>query len=120
MDEGADENYTQDNFGALFHDATPKPLFAATAYLVRLLGKAEFAKDLTTDRDKCRMLEFRLGDGTPVLAAWTLRGEVPASLPEGFAVAECRDIMGNVIATPLDQAGTLRLSDSSTYLIGAN
>ena len=116
MDEGDDPKYTEHNFGQLFKDATPKPSFAATATLARILGKADVVGERSPEPEKWRMGEFVRKDKT-IYACWSVEGEVKADWPSALEGAEFLDLMGNEIPAPKAEDGKLRLDDSPVYAV---
>ena len=119
-DDGLRRGYTEHNFGLVHHDWTPKPSYAAVAFMTRHVGQRRYVCDLSSDRHTFRVAEFapeaESGSGT-VLALWSIEGtcewEVPASLGPW---TECRDLFGNVIEPPVISGRRLRLAESPIYL----
>lgn len=112
--------YTEHNFGFVFEDGTPKPSFAALAFMTRLLEGAETAGELSADRKRYRISSFQRG-GRKILACWSVEGTVEWALPADFGrVARCYDLMGNVVEVPLTERGLVRLDERPIYLIGEN
>ena len=116
MDEGKDAGYTEHNFGQLFKDATPKPSFAATATLARILGKADVVGEKSPEPEKWRMGEF-VREGRTVYACWSVEGEVKVDWPSALEGAKFLDLMGNEIPAPKTEDGKLRLDDSPVYAV---
>ena len=116
-DDGPRRNYTEDNFGLVREDYTPKPSFAAVAAMTRLLGDAEPLGSKSADERKYRFYVFRKGDRR-VTAAWSLGGEAVVDAPAGFALkdARCLDLQGNEIPVPT-RDGKLLLSEVPVYLV---
>ena len=119
-DDGLRRGYTEHNFGLVHHDWTPKPSYAAVAFMTRHVGQRRYVCDLSSDRHAFRVAEFapeaESGSGT-VLALWSVEGtcewEVPASLGPW---TECRDLFGNVIDPPVISGRRLCLAESPIYL----
>lgn len=121
MDEGNDPGYTEHNFGQLFNDCTPKPAFAATATLARLVGRTEAAREKSTEPDKWRMGEFERTDKNKmVYACWSVEGEIRVDWPSALDGTLFLDLMGNEIPAPKTEDGKLRLDDSPIYAVRNN
>lgn len=118
MDEGDDEKYTEHNFGQLFKDATPKPSFAATATLARILGKADVIGEKSSDPTTWRMGEFIRRDADlTIYACWSVDGEVKVDWPFVLEGSRFLDLMGNEIPAPRTENGQLRLSAYPVYAV---
>ena len=117
-DEGTEPSYTEHNFGQLFNDLTPKPSFAATAFLTRLLGKAEVVGDESTDQKKWRMPTF-VRNGKSVRAIWSVEGDMDIPMPEALRLAQFLDLMGNRIKAPVSEAGAIHLTEVPVYAVSA-
>ena len=99
-------------------DLSPKPSFAAVAYLTRLLGPATFRKDISRDPTKYRVAGF-VRDGKPILAAWCIEGDCEWEVPEAFGpLADCRDLCGNPQPVPVVEGRTIHLTERPVYLLG--
>ena len=113
---GPDRNYTEHNFGLVHEDFTPKPAYAAIAYLTRLLGDAEPKGDLSSDSKKYRLYRFEKS-GRTVLAAWSVNGNLDVSLPAAVtSVGGVRDIMGNDAKAATLECRTLHLTENPVYI----
>lgn len=117
MNEGKRPSYTEHNFGQLYYDATPKPAFAATAFLSRLLGQSKPCGERSPEREKYRLAEFEIAAGRRVIAGWCVEGECDAALPQGFSVDRAFDLMGNDLVNFAMQDGKVRLTENPIYLI---
>ena len=115
-DDGPDRSYTENNFGLVHEDCSPKPSLAAVAQLARTLGEAEPKGDCSKDPAKYRFYRFHRPDGD-VYLAWAVEGacevEVPAELGRGF---EVRDLMGNPEHRPVLKNGRIALDECPVYL----
>ena len=94
-DDGPKRNYTEHNFGPVFQDYTPKPSFAAVAFMARLIGEAKPLGEVGTDRQKHRIYGFERPDGRRVYAMWAIEGKTKVDLPADAVGGEIYDIMGN-------------------------
>ena len=94
-DDGPRRNYTEHNFGLLFADMTPKPSFAAVAFMARLVGDAEPLGEVGNDRARMRIYAFRRPDGKRVYAMWAIEDKAKVDLPADAVGGEIYDIMGN-------------------------
>ena len=118
--DGLRASYTEHNFGLVHHDWTPKPSYAAVAFLTRHVGQMRYVCDLSSDKHAFRVAEFApeagKKDGT-VLVLWSVEGacewEVPASRGPW---TECRDLFGNAIEPPVVSGRKLRLTECPIYL----
>ena len=116
MDDGPRRDFTEHNFGLVHQDGTPKPAFAAVAFMTRFLGDATFDRELSTKPDEFRMMRFRRGDSI-YLACWAVEGTCTVDLPESFGSAsKCFDFMGNVVCPPLSGKRVLTLTERPIYL----
>lgn len=112
--DGPDRYYTENNFGLVHEDCSPKPALAAIAFMTRLVGHARPQGALSKDREKYRIYLF--ADGMrEVLAAWSVEGDAVVELPTGWEKATCRDLQGNALPLPVME-GRLRLSETPIYL----
>jgi len=122
MNEGTDIHYTEHNFGQLFNDCTPKPSFAATAQLARLLGKAKVVGEKSPDPLQWRLAEFvrEEKDGNrKVFAVWSIEKDLEVEYPEEFKGAAYLDLMGNKIEAPLTKDGKLKVGTAPYYVVEA-
>ena len=118
--DGLRASYTEHNFGLVHHDWSPKPSYAAVAFLTRHVGQMRYVCDLSSDKHAFRVAEFApeagKKDGT-VLVLWSVEGacewEVPASRGPW---TECRDLFGNAIESPVISGRKLRLTECPIYL----
>lgn len=94
-DDGTRRNYTEHNFGLVFNDYTPKPSFAAVAFMSRMLGDAIPLGEVGQDKSQYRMLAFRRDDGRKIYVLWSVEGAETVALPEDAVGGEVFDIMGN-------------------------
>jgi hypothetical protein len=118
IDDGGERSGAEDSFGMLHRDLTPKPSFAAVAYLTRLLGTATFQKDLSTEPDQYRVAGF-VKNGKPILAVWSIEGECEWEVPAPFGpLDECRDLCGNPQPAPIIDGRRILLTERPIYLIG--
>ena len=122
-DDGPRRNYTEHNFGLLFTDMTPKPSFAAVAFMARLLGDAEPTGllDSVTDKAEYRVYGFRAKNGKNIYAMWAVEDEInihiKADLPPDAVGGTVYDLMGN--ARQLDPAlKSVELSERPYYVVG--
>lgn len=115
-DDGPRRNYTEHNFGMVFRDYTPKPSFAAVAFMARLVGDAEPLGEVGKDRSKYRMLSFRLKDGRAAYAMWAIEDPVKVRLPADAVGGMIYDLMGN--GRPLNPARTeIELVENPHYVV---
>lgn len=113
--DGSDRYYTENNFGLVHEDYSPKPALAAIAFMTRLIGHAQAQGAFSKDRGKYRVYGFKDG-AREVLAAWSVEGDAEAELPAGWEGAACRDLQGNAIPVPVSE-GRLRLTETPVYLV---
>lgn len=113
--DGSDRYYTENNFGLVHEDYSPKPALAAVAFMTRLVGHAQVQGALSKDRAKYRIYGFKDG-AREILAAWSVEGNAEVELPAGWDGAVCRDLQGNAIALPVTE-GRLRLTETPVYLL---
>lgn len=99
-DDGPRRNYTEHNFGLVFQNLTPKPSYAAVAFMTHLLGEATpLGRNFGSDKKTHRIVGFDLPDGRRFYAAWAVETPVDVSLPrdmEGKPVTVL-DIYGNTV-----------------------
>lgn len=119
-DDGLRREYTEHNFGLVHHDYTPKPSFAAVAFLTRHVGRRRYVCDLSAEKERYRVAAFdpELGakDGR-VLVLWSVEGEYEWTVPQSCGpLAECRDLMGNVMAPPVVGDRRLKLTECPIYI----
>ena len=113
--DGPDRYYTENNFGLVHEDYTPKPSLAAIAFMTRLVGHAEPKGALSNDRERYRI--YRFVDGArDVLAAWSVEGDATVDLPKGWEKATAFDLQGNAMPLPLKD-GRLQLTETPVYLV---
>lgn len=121
-DDGPRRNYTEHNFGLVFSDMTPKPSFAAVAFMARILGDAEPTGllDSVTDRAEYRAYGFRTRNGRNIYAMWAVEDEINihirAELPPDAIGGKVYDLMGN--CRTLDPSVTsIELSERPYYVV---
>ena len=119
-DDGLRASYTEHNFGIVHHDWSPKPSYAAVAFLTRHVGQRRYVCDLSSDKQAFRVAEFApeagTNDGT-VLVLWSVEGECEWEVPASRGPwTECRDLFGNVIEPPVVAGRKLRLAECPIYL----
>ncbi len=119
-DDGPRRNYTEHNFGLVFTDLTPKPSYAAVAFMTHLLGEATpLGRNFGSDNKTHRIVGFALPNGRRAYAAWAVEEPVSVPLPEGLegkAIA-IRDIYGNPIEP--ESPDRMALTESPIYVIGS-
>ena len=114
-DDGPRRNYTEHNFGIVHEDFTPKPSFAAIAYMTRRIGASQPAGDIGGDHAKCRIYRFRDPDGRRTYVCWAIAGEVKVPLPSEMSdVGEMADLQGNV--RPFSPTSEIALDENPVYL----
>lgn len=120
MDEGTDPNYTEHNFGQVFHDGTPKPAFAATAQLACLLGHAKVVGERSPEPEKWRLAEFvreTSAGERRIFACWSVEKDLEVPFPEVLKGATFVDLMGNGIPVPIGANGKLKLEPFPVYAV---
>ena len=116
MDDGPRRDFTEHNFGLVHQDGTPKPAFAAVAFMTRFLGTAAFDRELSPEPDRFRMMRFRRGDAA-CLVCWAVEGTLAVDVPEPFGSASKGfDFMGNAERFPFSGRRTLTLTERPVYL----
>ncbi len=118
QDDGPKRDFNQDNFGLVFQNLTPKPSFAAVAFMTWALGDAKPLGDFGSDPKTHRILGFEFPDGRRVYVAWAVEDPVEATIPEYFEgkAFALRDLYGTPIkATP---KGVLKLTEDPVYIVG--
>ena len=102
-------------------DYTPKPAYAAVAFMTRHVGQRRFVCDLSAEKERYRVALFdpKLGgnDGR-ILVLWSIEGECEWEVPASYGKwVECRDLVGNVIEPPVVSGRVLRLTERPIYLV---
>ncbi len=117
QDDGPRRDYTEHNFGMTFQNLTPKPSFAAVAFMTLTLGNAATLGDFGSDPKTHRILGFERADGRRAYAAWAVEEPVSVTLPEGLEgkAVSMRDIYGNPIGT--ESPDKLALTENPVYLV---
>ncbi|MGA2427013.1 MAG: cellulase family glycosylhydrolase [Candidatus Acidiferrum sp.] len=72
QDDGPKADSTEDNFGLVHLDLTPKPAFFAVSAVMRWMEGAQFTSRLKTSDASIDGVEFQLPDGQQGLAIWRL------------------------------------------------
>ena len=93
-DDGANPYYTEDNFGQIRRDWSPKPALLATRQLARTLGDAEPMGDRSPNRRVFRQYEFKLPDGRQAFASWCIKDVATVDFPSDRTF-ESFDMYGN-------------------------
>ena len=117
QNDGPKRNYTEHNFGMVFQDCTPKPSYAAVAFMTRLLGEARplgFVEGL--DRKLARICAFELKDGRKAYAMWAVQDDVEAEIPSDVRGGFIFDLMGN--REMIGDRTKLTLTESPIYVVG--
>ena len=117
-DDGSDRGYTENNFGLVREDYSPKPSLLAVAAMTRLVGQGKFVRDAAPDPTTARAYVFDVG-GTAVVCAYAVEKETKLTLPVGTDRVELADLMGNrrSLAAPGGRV-TLDLTERPIYLVG--
>jgi hypothetical protein len=118
-DDGSNRSYTEENFGLLHQDYSPKPSLLAVAAMTRLVGQGRFVRDAAPDPATARAYVFDVG-GTAVVCAYAVEKDTKLTLSVGTDRLEQADLMGN--RSPLAAPGgrvTLDLTERPIYLVGA-
>ena len=113
-DSGPREEYTEHNFGMIRYDRTPKPSFAAVAFMTRTVGEFKEAKELSRDRAVYRVGKFTMPDGKIIYAAWAVSADFKWTIP-GERPYRLFDMMGNRI--PLQDSRVLVLTERPVYVV---
>lgn len=112
--------YTEDNFGIVHQDFTPKPAVGAIAALARAVGQCLPQGDLSPVPDKARMYLFKDREsGRETVLAWWINGEGTVDLPSGMNMktVSAKDMFGNPIPVPVHN-GKLVLGENPVYVKG--
>lgn len=112
-DSGPREDYTEHNFGMVRRDRTPKPSFAAVAFMTRTVGEFTKVKHLPGDLTLKRAGEFTMPDGHKVYAAWAVVKDFEWTVP-GDRPFRLYDMMGNELSAPADRR--LVLTERPVYV----
>lgn len=116
QNDGPRRNYTEHNFGLVFQDLTPKPSFAAVAFMTRLLGDAKpLGRYGTLDRKDARQYAFELADGRKAYAMWSVEKPIDVEIPSDIRGGNLFDLMGN--REKLGDRTKLTLTESPVYLV---
>ena len=113
-DSGPREEYTEHNFGMIRRDRTPKPSFAAVAFMTRTVGSFERAKELSKDLTSYRAGEFSLPGGKTAYVAWAVSADFQWTVP-GDRPFRLFDMMGNPVAAP--KGRSLTLTERPVYVM---
>ncbi len=112
VDDGTDPNDSEQNFGLLHADYTPKQGYVAYAVLVRMLGNAVFMRD--EYRSGASFYHFKRGT-IAVIAAWADGpAAVSCPLPRQDSPARITDHMGIIIAG--SARGVYAVGESPVYI----
>lgn len=84
---GGDPTYHENEYGLFRFDLTPKPALAAYAFLIRMLDKMEFVREIPLGEAVC-CLEFAGRDGKKFQVLWATGDAVKLSTawPEGIRI----------------------------------
>jgi len=116
-DDGPRRDYTEHNFGLTFQDLSPKPSFAAVAFMTRLLGEAKPILGSQGDNYKIdRQYAFVLPDGRKVYAMWAVEKPVEVEISPDVRGGHVFDLMGN--RSDLGDRTKLNLTESPVYVVG--
>ena len=117
QDDGPRRDYTEHNFGMTFQNLTPKPSYAAVAFMTWALGNAATLGDFGSDPKTHRILGFERADGRRVYVAWAVEEPVEIAIPEYFdgKAFTVRNLYGTPVkAAPKDG---LKLTEDPVYII---
>lgn len=115
-DDGLKRNYTEHNFGLVFRDLTPKPSFAAVAFMTRLLGEARpLGRIGEHDRKMVRQYAFELSNRRKAYAMWAVENPVEVDVPTDVLEGFLFDLMGN--RSELGDRKRMTLTESPVYLV---
>ena len=116
QDDGPKRSHTEHNFGLVFQDQTPKPSFAAVAFMTRLLGDAKPILGSQGDNYKIdRRYAFVLPDGRKAYAMWAVEKPVEVEIPSDGRGGFVFDLMGN--RSDLGNQTKLTLTESPVYVV---
>ena len=116
-DDGSNRSYTEENFGLVHQDYSPKPSLLAVAAMTRLVGQGKFVRDAAPDPTTVR-LRVRRGRHGSRLRSYAVEKDAKLTLPVGTDRLEQADLMGN--RSPLAAPGgrvTLDLTERPVYLV---
>lgn len=116
QNDGPKRNYTEHNFGMVFQDCTPKPSYAAVAFMTRLLGEAK-PLGFVGERDAkvSTVCAFKLKDGRKAYAMWAYQDPVEVEIPSDVRGGFVFDLMGN--RSDLGNRAKLTLTESPVYVV---
>ena len=118
--DGLKKSYTEHNFGLVHADYTPKPSYAAVAFLTRHVGRRRYVGDLSAEKERYRVALFdpELGDRDGrVIVPWCIEGECEWEVPASYGRwVECRDLVGNAIEPPVVAGRRLKLTERPFYV----
>lgn len=118
IDDGPRRGYTEHNFGLLYDDFTPKPSFAAVAFMTRFIGHAKSEGELSDCLDAYRACRFGLPDGRMAIVAWAVNGCREVEFPKTIGrPIGAYDMYGNAVMPPISKAGRIHLGERPLYLI---
>lgn len=121
MNDGPQRDYTEDNFGIVHEDFSPKPSLLAIAAMTRLLGKSQFEKELFPNPAQARVQVYRTAGNHRVVAAWSVEGNRNIRLKTKAEKVELVDLMGNRRTVDVtDGALTLPLTEIPVYVLVAD
>lgn len=112
-DFGSRRSYTEDNFGVLFEDYSPKPAFAAVAAMTRLIGQAQYVGHIEDDSSRYRVIAFKTSERR-ILACWSVEGDYVWRIPAKAAEACVIDLYGNRLGRVPSR--NLTLAERPVYL----
>ncbi len=116
QDDGPRRDYTEHNFGMTFQNLTPKPSFAATAFMTLTLGDARPLGDFGGDPRTHRILGFEFRDVRRVYVAWAVEKPVETALPKELAGKKF--VVHNIYGTRVPSGdGGLTLTEDPVYII---
>jgi hypothetical protein len=108
-DDGTNGESSEDNYGLVYRDFSPKPAYAAYATLIQLLAEAKFQRELNVvkecDRGWLRGYEFVSKKGqTPINVFWVNEArKSTVTLQTQDSTVGIVDIMGNKRTLPVVQ-----------------
>ncbi|MDD3153665.1 MAG: hypothetical protein PHS41_02265 [Victivallaceae bacterium] len=115
--DGPNREYTEDNFGLLHEDFTPKPSALAIAYFARTVGAMNYLRDLSEEPSEYHAYAFGQGENF-VIAAHTVTGTRRISLAVDGSYGIVADLQGNRKKIPAEK-GRIQweASESVHYLL---
>jgi hypothetical protein len=119
QDDGTTTNYTEDNFGLVHVDLTPKPGFYALSAVTNWMTGAQFSTRLKTSDPAVDGVEFLLPDGHQAFALWRQGAGLSSVQITGASTMQAiNNVSPNMVSSQITSPLIQDLTESPLWFLG--